>query len=176
MKNEGLADILSERNLALHGSYLEDWRLKFSVLAKSGYDIMGKSPREIFRMRSLGLAREEILRASLEVYYHELYFSSFSKSGTRPASLGTCYSSVGGFLYEAECLAMSKEGGFLLVFEEPRGALLLHSSDYPRLVRGEPRLAVDLSEHAYFLDYAFDKRAYLRAALSRLDLSRMDKI
>ena len=36
------------------------------------------------------------------------------------------------------------------------------------------RLAVDLCEHAYFYDYGFDKKSYLKAALSSLDLSKIE--
>ena len=36
-----------------------------------------------------------------------------------------------------------------------------------------PALAIDVSEHAYFLDYGFDKQRYIMAALPFLDLSKL---
>ena len=40
-------------------------------------------------------------------------------------------------------------------------------------IKGEPRLAIDLCEHAYFIEYGFDKERYLEDLLRHLDLSRL---
>ena len=37
----------------------------------------------------------------------------------------------------------------------------------------KPLLALDVSAHAYFLDYGFSKEDYLRAAVSRLSLGKL---
>ena len=37
-----------------------------------------------------------------------------------------------------------------------------------------PKLAIDISEHAYFLDYRFEKDKYIRSAISNLNISLLD--
>ncbi len=175
MDKNAMRGFLSERNLELHVEYLENLRLKTSIFVKSGVDIAGKSLRELSRMR-LGVDKEEILALAKDVYYHELYFASFGMGGSRAAERGSRYSSVAGFLYELERAAMRHCGGFLLVYQDGEGAIIGHSSEPPPRRAGEPRLALDLCEHAYFLDYGFDKLSYVRAALARLELSKIDKI
>ena len=175
MDKNAMRGFLSERNIELHCEYLENLRLKMSIFAKSGLDVVGKSLRELSRMR-LGTDREELLSLARDVYYHGLYFESFGKGGSRAAERGRRYSSEAGFLYELERAAMHSDGGFLLVYQDGEGAIIGHSSEPPSRRAGEPRLALDLAEHAYFLDYGFDKLSYVRAALARLELSKIDKI
>ena len=174
MKNEAMRGFLSERTLNLHRGYLEDARLRLSILGKSGYDIEGKSYPELknARMRE---SRDEVLALAADIYYHELYFSSFGDRGTTCACLKPRYSSTAGFLYETERRAMKHTDGFILIYFDSKSAVISHSEE--RVPRGcrEPCLAIDLSEHAYFLDYGFDKLSYVRGALSHLDLSKIDK-
>ena len=175
MNNDAMRCFLSERNISLHLEYLENCRLRFSILAKSGSDIAGKRYPELSSMR-LGDAKDEILMLSREICYHEAYFASFGNGGAAlPEACGE-YRSVASLLYELECRAMAEEGGFLLIFRDRDRVRLAHSSEHYNSRLGEPCLALDLAEHAYFLDYAFDKLSYVRAALLRLDLSRADKI
>ncbi|MBR2351204.1 MAG: hypothetical protein IKA67_04160 [Clostridia bacterium] len=173
MDKASLLEFLSERNLQLHSEYLENCRMRLSILEKSGYSIGGKSYPELFRAR-LGGARDEILPFAREVYLHELYFDSFGMVGECAECLKSSYRSVAGFLYELECAAMAADGGFLLVTRGKSGVSISHNTGITSRLCAEPRLAIDLAEHAYFLDYGFDKLSYVRAALSRLRLSKLN--
>ncbi len=173
MDKASLLEFLSERNLQLHSEYLENCRMRLSILEKSGYSIGGKSYPELFRAR-LGGARDEILPFAREVYLHELYFDSFGMVGECAECLKSSYRSVAGFLYELERAAMAADGGFLLVTRGKSGVSISHNTGITSGMRAEPRLAIDLAEHAYFLDYGFDKLSYVRAALSRLRLSKLN--
>ena len=174
MDKASLLEFLSERNLQLHSEYLENCRMRLSILEKSGYSIGGKSYPELFRAR-LGGARDEILPFAREVYLHELYFDSFGMVGECAECLKSSYRSVAGFLYELECAAMAADGGFLLVTRGKSGVSISHNTGITSRLCAEPRLAIDLAEHAYFLDYGFDKLSYVRSALSRFALSKLDK-
>ena len=174
MNNDAMKCFLSERNISLHHEYLESCRLRFSILAKSGYDISGRRYPELLTMR-LGDAKEEILALSREICFHEAYFSSFGEGGAALPEMCVEYRSVASFLYALECRAMAEDGGFLLIFRIGEKVRILHSSERYSSRLGEPCLALDLAEHAYFTDYGFDKRAYVRAALLRLELSSLDK-
>ena len=175
MDKNAMRFFLSEHNIDLHVQHLEELRLRLSIFSKSGYEIIGKSYHELCRIR-LGDARGEILSLASDIFYHELYFSSFGMGGTKAASRGSRYSSAAGFLYELEREAMRHTEGFLLVYQDSVGAVIGHSASMVHRRLGEPKLAIDLAEHAYFIDYGFDKLSYVRAALTRLELSKIDKI
>ena len=93
MEKEFLRRFLSERAIELHKEYIENCRLRLSILGKSGYDIEGKSYPELCRAR-LGKARDEILSLSREVYLHEMYFDSFCAGGATSDIVKRCYRSV----------------------------------------------------------------------------------
>ena len=174
MEKNAMRSFLSERNLNLHREYLENCRLKLSILEKSGFNVSGKSYIELCNMRSCE-AKEEILHLAGEIYRHELYFDSFGMGGAGCDCLKERYGSVAGFLYEVERAAMREEGGFILVYFDGRSAVIGHSSRELHRRYGEPKLAIDLAEHAYFIDYGFDKERYVRAAVSHLQLLKILK-
>ena len=175
MEKEFLRKFLSERAIELHKEYLEECRLGLSILGKSGYDIEGKRYPELCRAR-LGDAREEILALSRDVYLHEIYFDSFAEGCAPLDVVKPQFGSLASFLYRLECEAMASDGGFLLLSRVGDGIAIWHSRRLGERFRTEPRLAIDLDEHAYFIDYGFDKLSYVRGALSHLNLARLDKI
>ena len=173
MDKAPLLEFLSERNVDLHREYLENCRMRLSILEKSGYNISGLRYPELCRAR-LGNAKDEILSLARDVYLHEIYFDSFGKGGESAECIKPKYRTVASFLYELERAAMAADGGFLLVTRGQRGVDFSHNTSFAKPMRYEPCLAIDLTEHAYFLDYGFNKLAYVRAALSRLRISKLD--
>ena len=173
MDKESLFGFLSERNVSLHKEYLENCRMRLSILEKSGYAISGMSYSELCHAR-LGDAREEILSLAHQIYLHEIYFDSFGRGGESTDCIKPRYRTVASFLYELERAAMAADGGFLLVTRGRGGVDFSHNASLIVGMRREPCLALDLAEHAYFLDYGFDKLSYVRAALPRLRLSKLN--
>ena len=174
MDENAMRSFLSERNLNLHREYIENCRLRLSILEKSGFQIANKSYFELCGMRNCE-AKAEILKLVGEIYRHELYFDSYGIGGENCGCLKERYGSVAGFLYEVEKAAMREEGGFILVYFDGSSAVIGHSSRELHRKYGAPKLAIDLAEHAYFLDYGFDKERYVRAAVSHLKLLKMFK-
>ena len=174
MDENAMRSFLSERNLNLHREYIENCRLRLSILEKSGFQIANKSYFELCGMRNCE-AKAEILKLVGEIYRHELYFGSYGIGGENCGCLKERYGSVAGFLYEVEKTAMREEGGFILVYFDGSSAVIGHSSRELHRKYGAPKLAIDLAEHAYFLDYGFDKERYVRAAVSHLKLLKMFK-
>ena len=120
--------------------------------------------------------KSDILHNLREYLAHELYFRSFGQTAQIPDIVKKRYSSLEGFLYEMYLIASKKESGFVFVFLEDNGELsIVHSNDVRR-VKAPPRIALDISEHAYFLDYRFEKDRYLRSALSNLNFSLLDNL
>ncbi len=174
MDKNAMRSFLSERNICLHREYLENCRLRLSILEKSGFPIADKSYFELCGMRGCE-AKEEILHLAGEIYRHELYFDSFGIGGEGCDCLKERYGSVAGFLYEVERAAIGEAGGFILVYFDGKSPVISHSSRELHRRYGAPRLAVDLAEHAYFIDYGFDKERYVRNAVSHLQLSKIHK-
>ena len=168
---------LSEESIALHKEYLYALHLKYSILQKSVNDIKNKNIREIARQKLPRDVKNEAIELISEIVLHNTFFASFT-NGRQVNSRRACkyYGSVAAMLNALYSLSLKAEGGFLCVFlrgERPISRIVTVSG-YPAF-SSEPVLSVDLCEHAYFLDYGFDKRAYLLAALPHLDLSRLDE-
>ena len=62
--------------------------------------------------------------------------------------------------------------GFVLIY--PGGNILSVDADCEKAIpKKQAVLAIDMCEHAYFLDYGFDRSAYVGQLLKFLDLSRI---
>ena len=119
--------------------------------------------------------RSELTELLSEIWLHECYFNSFASRGTSSEILKELRISENSFRYEMLLSARESETGFLCLF--------LRAGTYPDIkictksdVISEshpPLLAIDLCEHAYFLDYGYRREEYLRAAIARLDLSKL---
>lgn len=170
----GINAVISEEALKMHGEYLRELRLKYSVLEKSYPELSGKSLFDISKARVRG--REEAILLKSEIMLHELYFSSFGE-GCRPSGVvRRCYGSEANFLYEMFLCAKECKDGFAVIYLR-NGKLLFTAGECDLLLKiANPILAVDLCEHAYFLDYGFDKNSYLRKLLPYLNISKADKI
>ncbi len=167
---------LTEDNILIHKEYMKTLRLRHSIFEKSFPEIKEKSIFDIERMRLSASVKSDILHNLREYLAHDLYFSSFGQAGLVPDTIKKRYSSSEGFLYEIYLIASKKESGFVFVFLEDNGEIrIVHSNDVKRM-RSLPRIAIDISEHAYFLDYRFEKDRYLRSALSNLNLSLLDNL
>ena len=171
---DSMRTFLTEENINCHKEYMRSLRLRHSISEKSIPDIKGKSVFEIEKMHISSKDKREILSNFREYLAHHLYFNSFCTQQKSAKILKKYYSSSEVFLYELYLLAMGKKGGFIFVSISDRGLPeIVYKGDEERL-KNPPCLAIDISEHAYFLDYRFDKDAYIRGALSHLNLSVLD--
>jgi superoxide dismutase len=86
------------------------------------------------------------------------------------------YGSEDALRYDLIRAGMDIRYGFLCIYFRDGKLYYDASGDYIRLVVPNiPLLAVDVCEHAYFLDYGFDKERYLNRAVSYLNLSVIGK-
>lgn len=114
--------------------------------------------------------REDVYRVLGSIAAHTLYFSSFARTGMRCPALRAGYSSEAGFLYEAKCMAMKTGDAFLFAVPDTRRGACLYTGTFPP---PGTVLSLDLCEHAYFLDYGFEREKYIGTALAYWDLSRL---
>ena len=171
MEFEPLRAFLSAENISVHKNYLAELKLCYSVLCKSAPVLNGMSLPMIWRSLPRGDIKDEAMRLSSEIAAHEIYFCSFSNKRHRSAAVRKKYGTEDTFLYELFRSAKEAQSGFLYVYADASYQVCRDGGFY---FKGElPVLAVDLFEHAYFSDYSFDRKRYLEAATSHLDLSKI---
>ena len=167
---------ISEANRQMHEEYLRTLKLEYSIYEKSYPDLVGKSLREITRLRFKNRGElDSAVMKKCEIMAHELYFRSFGNPNSSSVKVRQAYGSEADFLYEASEKCMSADGGFLLIYPDFRGRISMYAGrEYKNvLLKFSPALALDLCEHAYFYDYSFDKKSYVSAALSHIALERL---
>ncbi len=145
----GIRCFLSNESLSRHYAYLESLRARKRM--------------EMGHVRSV----ETQIRA------HELYFSSFRRERMRCERVRRGFGSENAFTYALKEYADGRAADFLYIFPIRRYPYVGYSTDERDAYRAV--LSIDLCEHAYFLDYGFERDSYLHAALSHLDLSVLDK-
>ena len=169
----GLNRILSESSLDLHKEYLRRQKLKYSILEKSFPEISGKKICQISKMKIKD--KSEIESLYLDIMFHNVYFSSFGKEYQGSDAVKKRFRTEASFLYELFEAGKKEDGGFILIYFN-KGLIDYTVVSKCSNLRIEPILSVDLCEHAYFLDYGFEKEEYLNKALSLLNLNSLDKI
>ena len=162
---------LTEENISAHKEYAKTLRLRHSIMEKSIPEIKGKSIFEIEKMKLKKSDKEQILPNLSEYLAHELFFKSFTTLPSNAQFIKKHYLSEEAFLYEIMTAGMKIKDGFVFIYLGDRGEPKIQSCQSGVIPKCMPRLAVDVCEHAYFLDYRFEKEQYLKNALSHLDLS-----
>ena len=166
-------NFFSDKSVILHKKYLENLNLRCSALLKSSPEVIGMSLDKMRKKRFLN--KPDIIALRSEIICHEIFFSSFGKSYEASCAVKKKYRTEQSFLYELYRLGLERRGEFLGIFVN-RGEVSVKISDCERLLTyGKPILAVDLCEHAYFMDYGFSKGEYLRNILSYLNLGKLDE-
>lgn len=168
---------LSEESVLRHKEYLRGLKLKYSVLEKSYPEIRGLELGEIYRARIDGGTREECLSLFTKIMMHDLYFNSFCDELHNSMPVRESFGSEANFLYEIELeISQHEAAGFLLIFFDRKKRLKFKILEgfSEILLSSAPVLALDLYEHAYFSDYGFDRKRYVKSALSHLNLNKIN--
>ena len=168
-------EFLSEESIDLHRAYVRKKRLEFSILESSIPKLSGAEFNKIKRMKLTSRDSRDALALTAEIRLHDIYFSSFGCSRYQRCGIPLRrYGGEAAFLNEIYRTALSQSHGFVCVYLFGDDVNLRASFDAESLLRiGEPTLVLDVCEHAYFMDYGFDKDRYLISALPYLDLSKL---
>ena len=167
-----MTEIFSEENLNLHREYVRRLRLKYSIIESSLPQLSGVPVKGIFNLRLGKRDRVDALRLLAEITLHEIFFSSFTEHRNKRSDLLISrYGSAAGYLDMLYRLARDVTHGFLVVGENGEASVV--TEYHLAFVHSAPALAVDLCEHAYFLDYGFDRERYVLTCLSRLNLAKI---
>jgi len=108
---------------------------------------------------------------------HEIYFDCLGGKGGKPSGklLTSLESNFGSYdLWEKDFKAtgLAARGWVWLAYDNDRGTLFNYLGDAQNTFpvwNAVPILALDTYEHAYFLDYAVDRKSYIEAFMRNLD-------
>ncbi len=171
----GIDKFISENAIGLHKNYLENLKLEYSILEKSVPGIKEMSLRDIKKSRNLRY-KDEILKTKIDIECHKLFFSSFGNEFQTSDLVKKAYGTEASFRYEM--FAETKEsgiGGFLIIGIFNGRVFRYAGCNLEEVfIKANPILAIDLCEHAYFLDYGFDRKTYLENAIKYLNLYKID--
>lgn len=128
--------------------------------------------------------KEEILFNLGGVINHNLYFRSMNKKkvevkGTLKKELVKKYGSIDAFIKEFINVAMKLKGsGYTFLELGPNGLEIKNytNQDNPLFTFRIPLFTVDLWEHAYYLNYNYDKKKYLKNFFEIADFSMANNL
>ena len=175
MNTDALREFLSDDNLSLHHSYVKNKYSKYSILKKSREELNGVKLEDIPRLKIPKEERNEAYSLISDVESHKCYFNSFDKVKRRCDNIRRYFGSEERLLYEIIEFGNESCEDFIYIYTQNGKAEIKSHNTSVAFLKCRPILAIDLCEHAYFLDYAFDKDRYLRAAISNLNLEKLDK-
>ena len=167
---------ISEDNYAMHVEYLNALKVKLSALTKITPEL---DHPKVLSAKRCARDRELLngMRLVGEIRLHEAYLESFGeREFQRSAVADRVFGSSAELLGRLYRLALDIPYGFVGVTVDKKGRIGEFSlTDYAQLdLNGTVVLAVDVCEHAYFMDYGFDKERYLKRALAYLSVERLD--
>ena len=114
---------------------------------------------------------------------HEIYFDHLGGNGGKPsgrllAQIEKDFGTVEAWEKDFRATGVAARGWVWLAFDLDRGVLFNYLGDaqnsYP-IWNAVPIAALDTYEHAYFIDYATDRKAYIEAFMKNLDWSVVEK-
>ena len=170
----GIERLISDRALDMHKEHVRDLKLRLSILEKSYPELAASECRDIMRLRSK--YKREAVFLKCEIKMHELFFSSFGEGYQRSSKIKEQFGSESGFLYEILSFARDKKCDYILISLTKRERIAFNFGASELLLSdGVPLLCIDLCEHAYFLDFGFQREEYLKRVLPYLNLAAIDK-
>ena len=165
---DGMRCFLSEENLTIHKREVDRERARLSIYEKSLPETVGKDIRRVRGMRIDPDYKEKILRLKRYIMLHDAYFSSFSDKPVPLRTLKRYYPSRDSFIFECRERMLCERCGFLCFYKTQSAPKIIIQDEFSVTLFEPPTLAIEISEHAYFLDYAFERDRYFTASLERL--------
>lgn len=167
---------LHESSVARHMEYYNNLMLKISILKKSVPELRNATVYDLDFLRLQKAVAEECSPLMWEAELHRVWFSSFSNVKFPPSlAVRRKFGSEAVFLNKIYRMGMDLATGFVSVGIKEGKICLFSCEKYDgHRKNGVIILAIDVSEHAYYGDFGFDKDRYLREALTYLDLSLLN--
>jgi superoxide dismutase, Fe-Mn family len=171
-----LSPVISARAMMLHGSYHAQCVESANRLARDHKELAGKNSLEIMRWACENARDTELLAMASEAWNHSFYWQCLTPGKKRPGGeLGKALDrKFGDFSNFANKFALAGathlgSGWLWLTTNSRKQVRILTTSgaDCPEAHGHTCLLAVDLWEHAYYLDHQNRRREYLDALIDR---------
>jgi Fe-Mn family superoxide dismutase len=171
-----LSPVISARTMMLHGSYHADCVESANRLARDHKELAGKTSLEIIGWACDHARGTELLTMASEAWNHSFYWQCLTPVKKRPREeLGKALDRMfGDFSNFAEKFALAGathvgSGWLWLTANSRKQVRILTTSDAdcPEARGHTCLLAIDLWEHAYYLDHQNRRREYLDALIDR---------
>lgn len=171
-----LSPVISSRTLMLHGSYHAKCIESANRLARDQKKLAGKNSLEILRWAREHARGTELLSTASEAWNHSLYWQCLTPEKKRPSGeLGKALDRMfGNFSNFADKFALAGAShlgsGWLWLTANSRKQvkiLTTSNADCPEARGHTCLLAIDLWEHAYYLDHQYRRREYLDSLIDR---------
>ena len=174
MEYKAMLNFMSEDTLRAHLSHLDGLRSRLSFLKKCYPSFKDKTAGELASFRQYSRLPRELFLCALGIFLHEQYFSSFTEIPLPCREVKSYYTSENAFCYELLSAARETDSGFVYaVRDKRRGVRIVSDPLCSKPLLADRILSLDLSEHAYFSDYGFNRDEYLRRAIAYLDLPKL---
>lgn len=173
-----MTDFISEENRTAHAEYYGRMLARISVYEREYPELSGKPLSDIMRLCRRLRGADEISELYADAHLHRVFFGSYSGEGYQPSHAAReLFGSEAAMRDKIFKEAMRLPYGFVAVVRNSRGAEVIGSESGKKILSaGEPLLALDVCEHAYYGDWGFNKEGYLRAALFFMRLTSLDGI
>ena len=170
-----MTEFFSDEAIERHKDYIRTQRLRYSILEKSINGIKDKEYEDILRQKMRANDKRDVITLLSLIKIHDCFFSSFSSvSGMRSELVKSQFGSEAGFLNALYKACMNIPVGFVSVsVKKGKIGIKADADNLSHFLEAKPLLAIDVWEHAYFLDYGFDKEKYLRNTLPYLNLDKI---
>ena len=172
-----LSAVISTRALMMHhGSYYAQCIESANRLSRDHRKLAGKSPLEIVRWAREHARGTELLAAASEACNHSLYWQCLTPQRKRPSgelreALDRTFGDFSNFAEQFALAGATHVGsGWLWLTANSRKQvkiLTTPGADCPEARGYTCLLAIDLWEHAYYLDHQNRRREYLDALIDR---------
>ncbi|QSR84657.1 superoxide dismutase [Methylacidimicrobium sp. B4] len=174
---------ISEKTLEMHlGLYAIQVRRAKKLLSSIEEEDLPSDERvdgSLFRARKLDLSYCLSAAKSHELYFHMLGGGGGSPQGALREWIDRDFGSLDGFLRELRATALASDswawtcldqasGRLINLLGDPRGAVPFWGSS--------PLLAIDMEDHAFLLDFGWDREAYLDALLGQIDWESVGRL
>jgi Fe-Mn family superoxide dismutase len=168
---------ISERTVQEHQAMYERYIKRYNDIVNLLEQVNRDPERASSTYSPLRVLKIEMTYALGGVRHHELYFDHLGGEGGKPkgplaTQINEWFGSFNDWVTDLTSTALCSRGWTWLAWDR-EGQYLFHylgdvNNTFP-VWNATPILALDMYEHAYFLDFKQDRRAYIKAFLDNLD-------
>lgn len=180
-KMEGISKKTIEEHLKLYQGYVNKYNEITDKLTQLTEDDYNKGNQVFSTIREL---KTELSFAWGGVINHEIYFShlggttSRTPSGDLMTQIKKDFGSFDSYKKDLKATGMASRGWTWTVWNKKEGRLYNHLGDTQNTYlfwEVKPIVALDVYEHAYFIDYGTQRGLYIDAFLKNLNWSVVEK-